>query len=201
MLITYVDVLILFTIIFSQVYWLGDLNYRITELTAKQVKDYLNMGNIETILKADQLIQQHTKSRVLNGYTEGNITFQPTYKYDPGTDHFDTSEKARAPAWCDRVLWKGHGIMQKEYRSHPELRISDHKPVSAVFRSQIRVVDPIKYRKTHEEVLKKLDKLENEFLPQVMVDQTEVVFDTVKFLETQIRDIIIANTGQVSLFI
>lgn len=46
--------------------------------------------------------------------------------------------------------------------------------------------------------MKKLDKLENEFLPQVMVDNTEVIFDTIHYLESQIRDLIIANTGQVS---
>lgn len=60
------------------------------------------------------------------------------------------------------------------------------------------MVDQTKYRKVHEEVLKKMDKLENEFLPQVTVDPTEIVFDLVKFREPQYRDIIIANTGQVS---
>jgi phosphatidylinositol-bisphosphatase len=69
---------------------------------------------------------------------------------------------------------------------------------TGVFSSQIRVIDAVKYRKIHEEVMKKLDKLENEFLPQVMVDNTEVIFDTVHYLESQIRDLIIANTGQVS---
>jgi phosphatidylinositol-bisphosphatase len=67
-----------------------------------------------------------------------------------------------------------------------------------VFSSQIRVIDAAKYRKIHEEVMKKLDKLENEFLPQVMVDNTEVIFDTIHYLESQTRDLIIANTGQVS---
>jgi hypothetical protein len=67
-----------------------------------------------------------------------------------------------------------------------------------VFSYQIRVIDAVKYRRIHEEVMKKLDKLENEFLPQVMVDNTEVIFDTVHYLESQIRDLIIANTGQVS---
>lgn len=46
--------------------------------------------------------------------------------------------------------------------------------------------------------MKKLDKLENEFLPQVMVDTTEIIFDKVCFLEAQNKDLIIANTGQVS---
>jgi hypothetical protein len=29
----------------------------------------------------------------------------PTFKYDKGSDEFDTSSKARPPAWTDRVLF------------------------------------------------------------------------------------------------
>lgn len=79
-----------------------------------------------------------------------------------------------------------------------DLRISDHKPVSALFSSQITVIDQSKLRRVHEELLKKMDKLENEYLPHVTIDQTEVVFDIVRFREPQRREIIIANTGQVS---
>lgn len=46
--------------------------------------------------------------------------------------------------------------------------------------------------------MKKLDKLENEFLPQVTVDNTEIIFDVVRYLEPQSQELIIANTGQVS---
>ncbi|XP_053994193.1 inositol polyphosphate 5-phosphatase OCRL isoform X1 [Hylaeus volcanicus] len=181
----------------DQIYWLGDLNYRITEMDVTTAKQYIDAENYAPILALDQLAQQRQLGRVLQGFQEAEITFKPTYKYDPGTDNWDSSEKGRAPAWCDRVLWKGEAITSINYRSHPELKISDHKPVSAIFDSQIRIIDITKYRKIHEEVMKKLDKLENEFLPQVMVDTTEIIFDTLKFLEPSSKELIIANTGQV----
>ncbi|KAI5738999.1 hypothetical protein M8J77_013669 [Diaphorina citri] len=182
----------------DQIYWLGDLNYRITDLDLTKVKNLINAGKYQTILEHDQLTRQHAKGNVFLGYKEGAIHFRPTYKYDVGTDDWDSSEKNRAPAWCDRVLYKGDGIRQQvDYKSVPSLKISDHKPVMSLFNSDIRVIDAVRYRKVHEEVMKKLDKLENEFLPQVMVDNTEVVFDTLRFLEAQNKTLIIANTGQV----
>jgi hypothetical protein len=36
------------------------------------------------------------------GYTEGPLLFRPTYRYDFGTDHYDTSEKMRIPAWTGK---------------------------------------------------------------------------------------------------
>ena len=33
------------------------------------------------------------------GFSEQPITFNPSYKFDPGTDHYDTSEKQRVPSW------------------------------------------------------------------------------------------------------
>lgn len=180
----------------DHIYWIGDLNYRITELDPQGVKNLVSENNFAPVLEWDQLKQQHKSNHVFAGYTEGVINFKPTYKYDPGTDDWDSSEKNRAPAWCDRIFWKGDRIIQLAYRSHPTLNISDHKPVSASFLSEIKIIDEEKYRKVYEDVIKQLDKLENELIPQVKVDVTEIDFGTVKYLELQVRTITIKNTGK-----
>lgn len=64
----------------------------------------------------------------------------PTYKFDIGTDRYDTSEKARIPAWTDRILRKGTNIRQLSYDSAP-LKFSDHRPVYATFQCVVSIVD------------------------------------------------------------
>lgn len=48
--------------------------------------------------------QQRIGASFLN-FQEADISFLPTYKYNVGTDVFDTSEKMRCPAYCDRILY------------------------------------------------------------------------------------------------
>lgn len=47
---------------------------------------------------------------IFQGYQEAPLLFRPTYKYDNGTDDYDTSEKMRIPAYTDRILYKGPDV-------------------------------------------------------------------------------------------
>lgn len=178
------------------VYWLGDLNYRLNDLTTDEVKRIVEQNKLENLIFYDQLKQQQKLNKVFTDYSEAPIRFQPTYKYDAGTDQFDTSEKNRAPAWCDRVLWTGIGPTKCiVYRSHPKLRLSDHKPVSALFDTQIKVINAENYRKTYKEVMKILDRNENDTLPQVSVDKNQINFGQLSFRDMITDTLTITNTG------
>ena len=108
----------------DNIFWLGDLNYRIAGLDTNEVKDYLKENNLTELQNNDQFYQQRHQRKVFVGFKEGPITFPPTYKYDPGTNSWDSSEKARPPAWTDRILWQGDTIHQTNYRSHMDLLVT-----------------------------------------------------------------------------
>jgi phosphatidylinositol-bisphosphatase len=48
----------------DMVYWLGDLNYRITDLEAPEVKDLLRENNLALLMDADQFKQQRFQRKV-----------------------------------------------------------------------------------------------------------------------------------------
>ena len=41
-----------------------------------------------------------------NGFQEAAIHFPPTFKFDPGTNDYDSSSKQRVPSYTDRILYK-----------------------------------------------------------------------------------------------
>ena len=91
------------------VVWLGDFNYRIS-LSNEDVRRAVKGGQTLSLLKYDQLCVLHSGGDVFSSFTEGDISFAPTYKYDIGTDRYDTSEKQRVPSWTDRILYKGESV-------------------------------------------------------------------------------------------
>ncbi|KAI1103065.1 DNase I-like protein [Jackrogersella minutella] len=124
----------------------GDLNYRIDTMSRDTVVIAVKQNNLAKLLERDQLLVARRRNPAfkLRAFDEMPIEFAPTYKYDVGTDNYDTSEKKRSPAWCDRLLHRGFGrIQQFEYRRH-EVRVSDHRPVTGQFKFTVKSISPKK---------------------------------------------------------
>ncbi|PBC26406.1 inositol polyphosphate 5-phosphatase E isoform X2 [Apis cerana] len=147
---------------FDCIFWCGDLNFRLAqprEEVIQWVTDTCFPQQLPVNLHKDQLQTILNEGAVLRGFEEAPITFPPTYKYDPGTQNFDSSSKQRTPAYTDRILFKGKGhtrgyirrvshessssykdgiIECLVYDSVPSICTSDHKPVWGVFKTTIR---------------------------------------------------------------
>ncbi|KAF4011574.1 hypothetical protein G4228_002919 [Cervus hanglu yarkandensis] len=131
------------------VFWFGDLNFRIESYDLHFVKLAIDSEQLHQLWEKDQLNMAKNTWPILKGFQEGPLNFAPTFKFDVGTNKYDTSAKKRKPAWTDRILWKvkapGGGpspsgreshrlqVTQYSYRSHMEYTVSDHKPVAAQF--------------------------------------------------------------------
>ncbi|KAI3727875.1 hypothetical protein L6452_16496 [Arctium lappa] len=134
----------------DQIFWFGDLNYRINKQDA-EVRKLVAMKHWDELLYSDQLCKELRRGHVFDGWNEGVIEFPPTYKYEINSDRYvgenpKEGEKRRTPAWCDRILWLGKGIKQVSY-DRADIRMSDHRPVSSVFALEVEVFDPRKLRR------------------------------------------------------
>ncbi|XP_042336348.1 LOW QUALITY PROTEIN: synaptojanin-2 [Sceloporus undulatus] len=161
------------------VFWCGDFNYRI-DLTYEEVFYFLKRQDWTTLLEFDQLQQQKSSGKIFKDFHEGTINFGPTYKYDVGSEAYDTSDKCRTPAWTDRVLWWRKKLpidktageinlfdtdLSTETKVRPiwspgalmyygraELQASDHRPVLAIVEVEVQEVDEASRERIFQEV-------------------------------------------------
>ncbi len=123
---------------FDCVFWCGDLNFRL-----EQSRDVV-MREVEggaSVLDFDQLNYFKKEGLIFRGYSEDEIKFQPTFKYDTGTNQYDTSSKRRVPSYTDRILYKCQPytkINPLHYDSVQDVVTSDHKPVWGMWEVNIR---------------------------------------------------------------
>ncbi|KAM1614356.1 hypothetical protein ACFX13_023928 [Malus domestica] len=129
----------------DRIFWFGDLNYRLylKDNSARQLIRKLDWGALQEF---DQLRMEREYGGAFQGWMEGALEFAPTYKYSSSNCNrysgglpSRSGEKQRTPAWCDRIMWYGKGVTQLSY-FRSESKFSDHRPVSALFATQVDVL-------------------------------------------------------------
>ncbi len=221
------------------VFWLGDLNYRIdgrlstqqvfqtiseySELaaSAKNLQDGDALKRLQTLAEYDQLnIEREKPNGPFGGFAEGPLHFKPTYKYEPGkSDTYDTRnpKKIRAPAWCDRVLWRHASDMSRvcllAYNC-ANLLPSDHKPVYCVVSLDCEKVQPDREKLVYDRLSNMLERyryggaIDGEidqgitrrgcsFFPKLSLSADLLQFSQCTFLSTASQEITLSNIGAV----
>mmetsp|Transcript_13038 Transcript_13038/g.23138 ORF Transcript_13038/g.23138 Transcript_13038/m.23138 type:complete len:841 (+) Transcript_13038:63-2585(+) len=186
------------------VFWLGDFNYRIhADHSVETVYKHVFANDLAWLRANDQLLLEQAAGRTFVGFKEAQIQFLPTYKFQTGTNNYDRrpEKKQRAPAYCDRVLWRdvnnSHARVLK-YMSCPTMCSSDHKPVMAMFDVRVRERSVSRRSQVFQDIVRHLDTLENNDRPQVSIDRSTVTFpEGLAYMERREEPVVLTNVGQV----
>ncbi|XP_052669931.1 phosphatidylinositol 3,4,5-trisphosphate 5-phosphatase 2-like [Harpia harpyja] len=130
------------TLRFTHLFWFGDLNYRL-DMDVQDILAHITKKEFEALLAVDQLNLEREKNKVFLRFSEGDISFPPTYRYERGSrDSYmwqkfkPTGVRINVPSWCDRILWKSHPethVVCNSYGCTDDIVTSDHSPVFATF--------------------------------------------------------------------
>ncbi|XP_071425743.1 phosphatidylinositol 3,4,5-trisphosphate 5-phosphatase 2-like [Pithys albifrons albifrons] len=130
------------TLRFTHLFWFGDLNYRL-DMDVEDILTHLTKKEFQALLAVDQLTLEREKNKVFLRFSEGDISFPPTYRYERGSrDTYvwqkfkPTGVRINVPSWCDRILWKSHPethVVCNSYGCTDNIVTSDHSPVFATF--------------------------------------------------------------------
>ncbi|KAJ8770097.1 hypothetical protein K2173_011179 [Erythroxylum novogranatense] len=132
----------------ERIIWLGDLNYRIN-LSYEKIRELISKRDWSKLIERDQLVTELRKGHPFDGWSEGMLNFPPTYKYEVNSDKYcgdDPKAGRRNPAWCDRILSHGKGMKLRNYK-RTELKLSDHRPVTAAYMAEVEVFCPRKLQR------------------------------------------------------
>ncbi|KAJ7620458.1 DNase I-like protein [Roridomyces roridus] len=153
------------------VFWMGDLNYRIdapdvdvrTILGSK--KEWGEDGRFDVLLRYDQLKAAMRTKKAFDMFEEGRIEHLPTYRFNAGLLKDDLGyDLKRRPAWTDRILYASNAsapITQLSYDGHPQITMSDHRPVSAEFNIDVDIMHLPTAEKTADKLYRQLKGLED----------------------------------------
>ncbi|KAL9248298.1 hypothetical protein vseg_021637 [Gypsophila vaccaria] len=160
------------------VIFLGDFNYRLDGISYEEARDFISQRCFDWLRERDQLRVEMEAGRVFQGMREAIVKFPPTYKFDkhqPGLAGYDSGEKKRIPAWCDRVLYRDNRSSSasecsldcpvvssvSEYESCMDVTDSDHKPVRCIFSIDVARVDEAVKRQEYCEIIESNQKIQS----------------------------------------
>ncbi|GAB4858948.1 hypothetical protein Ancab_010420 [Ancistrocladus abbreviatus] len=181
----------------DMVVFLGDFNYRLFGISYDEARDLVSQRSFDWLREKDQLRAEMKAGKVFQGMREAIITFPPTYKFEkhqPGLGGYDSGEKKRIPAWCDRIIYRDNrstpvsdcsldcpvvsSILQ--YEACMDVTESDHKPVWCKFNVRVARVDRSVRRKEFGEVMTSNDQVrtilqELSRVPETMINTDNIV--------------------------
>ncbi|KAK7391861.1 hypothetical protein VNO78_20284 [Psophocarpus tetragonolobus] len=160
----------------DMVVFLGDFNYRLDGISYDEARDFVSQRCFDWLRERDQLRAEMEAGNVFQGMREAIITFPPTYKFErhqAGLAGYDSGEKKRIPAWCDRILYRDSctSLMSEcsldcpivssvlQYEACMDVTDSDHKPVRCIFSTDIARVDESIRRQEFGEILESNEKI------------------------------------------
>ena len=115
---------------------IGDMNWRVN-LTYDEAVSMARENQIKEMRSHDQLVMLRNKHPLTARFSEGELTFKPTFKYDKESDQYDTSKKMSVPSWTDRILYKPQ-FCKLLYYNRREHKFSDHRPVLGIFECTVK---------------------------------------------------------------
>jgi phosphatidylinositol-bisphosphatase len=186
--------------------WCDRILYR----TRASMMEYARKAHEEDVAKARD--EEMKKSGMEEAAEDESVLYE--YNEDEDGDDYDDDTNAQPEVVTTRGGFEDE-ITQEYYTAHQRVLSSDHKPLDAVFILKYDAVVPELKAKVHAEVVRHLDRAENETRPTItlVVDPTPreasgtdtpdesssqgVNFGRLHFGEHKIKHVTIANTGQV----
>ncbi|KAG6732931.1 hypothetical protein I3843_01G194200 [Carya illinoinensis] len=181
----------------DMVVFLGDFNYRLFGISYDEARDFVSQRCFDWLREKDQLREEMKAGKVFQGMREALIRFPPTYKFEKhmaGLAGYDSGEKKRIPAWCDRIIYRDNrsasvsdcslecpvvsSILQ--YEACMDVTDSDHKPVRCKFNVRIAHADKSVKRQEFGKVFRNDEKIrsiheELSFIPETVVSTNNIV--------------------------
>lgn len=176
---------------------LGDFNYRLDGISYDEARDFVSQRSFDWLKEKDQLRAEMKAGNVFQGMREAVIKFPPTYKFERhqvGLAGYDSGEKKRIPAWCDRILFRDSRAASVstcnldcpivssvlQYKACMDVTDSDHKPVRCIFNVEIARVDESIRRQefgeiivSNEKIRRMLDELYR--VPEAIVSTNNII--------------------------